>query len=104
MRTLMLFALAGTLAVLAFAFAPGRGADAASAASISGIAVVQAQEATPSPQATSAGDDNRVEIMWVAFGLAGGAIILLSAGYLLRGQLGLIKPPPPQPSDHDGHH
>lgn len=103
MRTFLVLALTAMVVAGALTLAPARRAAATAAVPAHPIAV-QTQDASPNPQASPASDDDtRVKVMWVAFGLAGGAAIFLSLGYLLRAQLGLVKPPPPQPG-HDAHH
>lgn len=104
MRPFLFLALAGALVVCALSLAPPRRAAAATAAPAGPVLRIQAQDAAPGSQAVPASDDdNRVEVMWVAFGLAAASAVVLTLGYLLRAQLGLVKPPPPQP-DHDTHH
>ena len=45
-------------------------------------------------------DDDRVPVALATFGAAVAAVLVLSAGYLLRRRLGLIKPPPTQDREH----
>ncbi len=45
-------------------------------------------------------DDDRVLVSLATFGAAVMVVLVLSAGYLLRRRLGLIKPPPTQDREH----
>ena len=45
-------------------------------------------------------DDDRVLVALATFGAAVTAVLVGSAGYLLRRRLGLIKPPPTQGPEH----
>lgn len=105
MRAFIVLAIAAGLLALATTLAPAGRASAAGALFHGSESVsILAQDATPATQVTSpSGGDNTVTVMWSVFGVAAFAAVVLTAGYLLRGQLGLIKPPPPQP-DHDSHH
>lgn len=45
-------------------------------------------------------NDDRVPVELATFGAAVTAVVVLSAGYLLRRRLGLVKPPPAQDQEH----
>ncbi len=104
MRAFTVLAIATGLLALATLAPTGR-AFAAGSVDHSGASVsIHAQDATPVTQSSAdTSSDNTVTVMWSVFGVAAFAAIVLTGGYLLREQLGLVKPPPPQP-DHDSHH
>ena len=63
----------------------------------SGVAVAAAAPAVP------AHDGSRVAVQLGVLGVAAFTVIVIgSAAYLVRKRLGLVPPPPEQPSD--GHH
>lgn len=45
-------------------------------------------------------NDDRVPVELATFGAAVTVVVVLSAGYLLRRRLGLVKPPPAQDQEH----
>jgi hypothetical protein len=69
----------------------------------SGVAEANDSLSFSAAQVSSQGNDDLVAVALITFGVAVGAMAVMSLGYLLRVRLGLVKPPPPPDEQHGSH-